>query len=58
LSQYSQFGRSCSAMIVPSSSSGADHGKSDTPFEWRISLDFGRLRPKRKDPAIFPPATH
>jgi len=29
VSQYSQFGRSCSAMTVASSSGGADHGKSD-----------------------------
>jgi hypothetical protein len=29
-------------MFVVSSRFGKDHRKSNTPFEWRISLDFGQ----------------
>ena len=45
LSQYSQFGRSSSAMIVSSRWFERDHRKSAVESEWRIPLDSGHNSP-------------
>src|SRR5688500_543088 len=45
LSQYSQFGRSCSAMVVSRLLGRLDHCKSNAELECRISLDSGHRPP-------------